>query len=352
MNNSIAVFIDADNISPALVGAIFKKVCSIGEPIVRRAYGMVQCFSAHGGWACAQREYGIVARPQVSNISGKNVADIALAVDAMEFLYRSQCQGICIVSNDSDFTAVAAKIREGGKLAYGIGGPKTPESFRAACSAFYELPLASAVSGAKKEGRLQSVCPRCGGKLEQAWTKSNKTCRICASCGGATLKLSALQKSFAAESLAEMVAQAQQHEQAGCVCPDCGSSMSLLKVAVGKRHVEIDLCAKCRAVWYDKDEFESLVPNDGFLRAEISAGKAYRREVVLGLSSDLKSGRRKVSNVDQLKAVLKQTYHVPNPDVSSIIGSLMCQKVIKVETSSGKVTVLRDANQSRQGGTR
>ena len=346
--NTIALFIDADNISAASAADIFARARSFGEPIIRRAYGTVQCFSSTGGWQAAQREYGIVARPQVSNISGKNVADIALVVDAMEFLYRSQCQGICIVSNDSDFTAVAAKIREGGKLAYGIGGPKTPESFRVACTAFYELPLASAAPGAKKESRPQSVCPRCGGKLEQAWTKSNRPCRICASCGGATLKLSTLQKSFVAESLAEMEAQAQRHEQAGCVCPDCGSSMSLLMVAVGKRHVEIDLCAKCRAVWYDKDEFESLVPNDGFLRAEISAGKAYRREVVLGISSDLKSGRRKVSNVGQLKAILKQTYHVPNPDVASIISSLMCQKVVKVDSSSGKVTVLRDANQSGQ----
>ena len=82
--------------------------------------------------------------------------------------------------------------------------------------------------------------------------------------------------------------------------------MSILKVAVGKRHIEIDLCAKCRAVWYDKDEFESLSPRDGFLHATISAGKAYRREVVLGLSSDLKSGRKKIPNVDQLKAVLKR----------------------------------------------
>ena len=327
--NSIAVLIDADNISPALVGEIFKTACSLGEPAVRRAYGMVKCFAVNGGWAQAQRDYGIVAHPQVSNISGKNVADIALVVDAMELLYKSQCQGICIVSNDSDFTAVAAKIREGGKLAYGIGGPKTPESFRVACTAFHELPLVSA------------------SRLEQAWTKSNKPCRICASCGGAALKLSALQKSFASESLSAMMEQAQRHEQAGCVCPDCGSSMSLLKVAVGKRHVEIDLCAKCRAVWYDKDEFESLVPHDGFLRAEISAGKAYRREVVLGISSDLKSGRRKVSNVGQLKAILKQTYHVPNPDVASIISSLMCQKVVKVDSSSGKVTVLQNAGQGK-----
>ena len=337
----IAILIDADNISPASAGDIFKAACRIGEPIARRAYGMVNCFSDHGGWAQVQREYGIVARPQVSNVSGKNVADIALTVDAMEFLFKSQCQGICIVSNDSDFTAVAAKIREGGKFAYGIGGAKTPASFRVACSAFHELPMAPRNAAAKKEVKQSQNCPRCGGKLAPAWTRSNNPCRICASCGGAALKLSALKKTFTEESLGEMVERAQRHEQAGCVCPDCGSSMSLLNVSVGKRHVEIDLCAKCRTVWYDKDEFESLVPSDGFLHAEISAGKAYRREVVLGLSADLKSGRRKIPNVGQLKAVLKQTYHVPNPDVKPIIDTLMCQKIVKIDKASGKMTVVK-----------
>ena len=338
---TIAVLIDADNISPALVGDIFRMACDIGEPIARRAYGMVNCFSNHGGWSQAQREYGIVARPQVSNVSGKNVADIALTVDAMEFLYKSQCQGICIVSNDSDFTAVVAKIREGGKLAYGIGGPKAPESFRVACTSFHELPMAAKPAAKKKATAQSAKCPRCGGTLTAAWTRSKKPCRTCESCGGATMKLSALRTFVAEESIVAMEAQARLHEQAGCVCPDCGSSMSILKVEADKRYVEIDICPNCRAVWYDKNEFESLAPNDGFLHASVSAGKAYRREVVLGLSSDLKSGRLNISKVGQLKSVLKNTYHVPNPDVSPIIGALMSQKVIKIDNVTGKVTTLK-----------
>ena len=337
---TIAILIDADNISHALVGDIFRAACAIGEPIVRRAYGMVNCFSSQGGWSQAQREYGIVARPQVSNVSGKNVADIALAVDAMEILYKSQCQDICIVSNDSDFTAVAAKIREGGKLVHGIGGPKTPESSRVACTSFHELPMVAKTPAKRKVAAQSAKCPRCGGILTAAWTRSKKPCRTCESCGGATMKLSVLRTFFAEESIAAMDAQAQQHEQAGCICPDCGASMSILKVATGKRHVEIDICPKCRAVWYDKNEFESLVPSDGFLNASVSAGKAYRREVVLGLASDLKSGRLSVSKVGQLKGVLKNTYHVPNPDISPIIGALMCQKVIKIDNATGKITTL------------
>lgn len=112
----LAVLIDADNVSPAQVSEIFKTVSTLGEPIVRRAYGMVNCFSVSGGWNVAQREYGIVSKPQVSNVSGKNVADIALVIDAMEMLYKSSVDGICIVSSDSDFTALAAKIREEGNM--------------------------------------------------------------------------------------------------------------------------------------------------------------------------------------------------------------------------------------------
>ena len=217
---TIAILIDADNISHALVGDIFRTACAIGEPIIRRSYGMVNCFSSQDGWSQAQREYGIVARPQVSNVSGKNVADIALAVDAMEILYKSQCQDICIVSNDSDFTAVAAKIREGGKLVHGIGGPKTPESFRVACTSFHELPMVAKTPAKRKVAAQSAKCPRCGGILTAAWTRSKKPCRTCESCGGATMKLSVLRTFFAEESIAAMDAQAQQHEQAGCICPD------------------------------------------------------------------------------------------------------------------------------------
>ena len=34
---TLAVLIDADNISAASAGEIFKKACAIGEPIARRA---------------------------------------------------------------------------------------------------------------------------------------------------------------------------------------------------------------------------------------------------------------------------------------------------------------------------
>ena len=363
----IAVLIDADNISANAAEEIFRIAQRLGEPIVRRAYGMVGCFSDSSGWTRMQRTFGIVARPQVSNIPHKNVADIALVIDAMSLLYKSSCKGICIVSSDSDYTALAARIREEGKVVYGIGDNRAPESFRTACNAFFELktqqnkpsptaksvqnPSDNKVSMPVKNGKPASIvipqeihfiCPRCGHSLKASRTKSNQKCRICENCGGMSINLSALDKIFAEEGLNELLDKARKHEQAGCVCPDCGNQMSLLKVACGKKHVEIDVCGNCKAVWYDKDEFESLVPNDGMLIPTVSAGKAYRREMVVALTADIREGRLVLYTLEKLKNALKCIYHVPNPDIAPIIGTLQATKVISVDSKTGSCNLYQN----------
>ena len=339
---TLAVLIDADNVSPAAAQDIFATVCRLGEPIVRRAYGMVNCFSSPEGWLKVQRAYGIVARPQTSNVSGKNVADIALVIDAMELLYRGSCAGICIVSSDSDFTALAAKIREAGKSVYGIGDAKTPKSFRAACTKFFEMSFKAKPAQKKAPSVAEPICPRCGGKLEVAWMKSRRSCKSCAACGGMAVNVEALKTSFAPESIGQIVQHAKAHEEAGCICPNCGKSMSLLKVAVGRRQIEIDVCGTCQTVWYDKDEFESLVPTDGILQANVSAGKTYRRDITLAVAADLRSGRVKAADKTKFWGILRTAYHVPQPDIGPIISALQSQQVIKV-SSAGSLSLVAPA---------
>ena len=71
------------------------------------------------------------------NVStGKNSTDIALVIDAMDQLHSGRFDGFCLVSSDSDFTRLAARIREQGVDVYGIGQQKTPEAFRQACTRF------------------------------------------------------------------------------------------------------------------------------------------------------------------------------------------------------------------------
>jgi len=131
----LAVLIDADNVPSSHAEAIFEEIASLGEASVRRIYGD---WSAQrlAGWAKKVASLGLVADQQFSNTKGKNASDIGLVIAAMDFLHSGLFDGFVLVSSDSDFTRLAARIREQGLDVYGIGEKKTPEAFRMACKRF------------------------------------------------------------------------------------------------------------------------------------------------------------------------------------------------------------------------
>lgn len=131
----LAVLIDADNVPAGYAEAIFEEIASLGEASVRRIYGdwSAQRLTA---WARKVAALGLVADQQFSNTKGKNASDIGLVIAAMDFLHSGLFDGFVLVSSDSDFTRLAARIREQGLDVYGIGEKKTPEAFRMACKRF------------------------------------------------------------------------------------------------------------------------------------------------------------------------------------------------------------------------
>ncbi|KFE36790.1 NYN domain-containing protein [Thioclava atlantica] len=131
----LCVLIDADNVPASYAEAIFEEIASLGEASVRRIYGD---WSAQrlAGWAKRVAELGLVADQQFANTKGKNASDIGLVIAAMDFLHSGLFDGFVLVSSDSDFTRLAARIREQGLDVYGIGEQKTPEAFRKACKRF------------------------------------------------------------------------------------------------------------------------------------------------------------------------------------------------------------------------
>ena len=133
--NSLAVLIDADNTSARYAQAIFEEIVKLGEANVRRIYGD---FSRNrlAGWDDAIQSLAILQHQQRSNTTGKNAADIALVIDAMDLMHKGRLDGFCLVSSDSDFTRLAQRLREDGLAVYGFGERKTPEAFRNACNRF------------------------------------------------------------------------------------------------------------------------------------------------------------------------------------------------------------------------
>jgi uncharacterized LabA/DUF88 family protein len=59
-----------------------------------------------------------------------------MIIDAMDILYSGNLDGFCIVSSDSDFTRLAARLRESGVKVYGFGEKKTPRAFVSVCDKF------------------------------------------------------------------------------------------------------------------------------------------------------------------------------------------------------------------------
>jgi uncharacterized LabA/DUF88 family protein len=132
----LAVLIDADNTSARVAEGLFLEIAKLGEASVRRIYGDFAA-PAMRGWAEVLPRHAIVPQQNFAYTTGKNSADIALVIDAMDLLHSGRFDGFCLVSSDCDFTRLAARIREQGLDAYGFGQRKTPDAFRQACKRFF-----------------------------------------------------------------------------------------------------------------------------------------------------------------------------------------------------------------------
>jgi len=134
-NDNLAVLIDADNAQASPVHELLEEVSRYGTANVKRAYGDWSTPQLKK-WKDELHTHAIKPVQQFSYTKGKNATDSALIIDAMDLLHTGDLNGFCLVSSDSDFTPLAARIREAGLKVYGFGERKTPQPFVAACDKF------------------------------------------------------------------------------------------------------------------------------------------------------------------------------------------------------------------------
>lgn len=136
----LAVLIDADNISDKYVKIILDETAKTGVATYKRIYGdwtnprLVS-------WKNVLLDNSISPIQQYSYTTGKNATDSAMIIDAMDILYSGTVDGFCIASSDSDFTRLAARLRESGMYVTGMGESKTPKPFISACNQFKYLDI-------------------------------------------------------------------------------------------------------------------------------------------------------------------------------------------------------------------
>jgi uncharacterized LabA/DUF88 family protein len=141
----LAVLIDADNTRAAVTEGLLAEVAKYGTAHVKRAYGDWTGTSLRS-WKDQLLAQSIQPIQQFAYTTGKNATDAAMVIDAMDLLYTGRFDGFCIVSSDSDFTRLAARIRESGLTVYGFGERKTPKPFVAACDKFVYIENLSAAT--------------------------------------------------------------------------------------------------------------------------------------------------------------------------------------------------------------
>jgi len=134
-SNKLAVLIDADNAQPSITENLLAEIAKYGTANVKRIYGDWTLPQLRG-WKELLLQHSIQPIQQFGYTKGKNSTDSALIIDAMDLLYTGRFDGFCLVSSDSDFTKLAARIRESGLTVYGFGEQKTPDPFVAACDKF------------------------------------------------------------------------------------------------------------------------------------------------------------------------------------------------------------------------
>lgn len=136
MRVPLAVLIDAENISSLLFEPLKEKAEALGAPIVWQLHG--DFFSwPHPGWQeIAQRE-GIELKHQFH--AGKNAADIAMTIAAMDLLHAGKVRGFCVASTDKDFTALARRLRTDNMPVYGFGRDMASDGYRKAFTEFHVL---------------------------------------------------------------------------------------------------------------------------------------------------------------------------------------------------------------------
>jgi uncharacterized LabA/DUF88 family protein len=167
----LAVLIDADNAQPAITEGLLAEVAKYGTAHVKRAYGDWTGTSLRG-WKDQLLAQSIQPIQQFAYTSGKNATDTAMVIDAMDLLYSERFDGFCIVSSDSDFTRLAARIRESGLTVYGFGERKTPKPFVAACDKFIYIEN---LTYAESAAALADAVPRPAARTSAATLKADTT---------------------------------------------------------------------------------------------------------------------------------------------------------------------------------
>lgn len=161
----VAVLVDCDNTTPEILDYALRVVAQFGRVVLRRGYGNHTTLTRN--WQEALVRQAFTPCLQFQYVAGKNTADIALALDALEAMFDHRADKFCLVTSDSDFAYLCRKLRERGATVCIVGEAKTPDALRNASDQFFEwtppapepTPHTEAVNGKPAPAKTEAPKP-------------------------------------------------------------------------------------------------------------------------------------------------------------------------------------------------
>ena len=155
---NVALLIDADNASPAVIDPVLTVLADLGTVNIRRIYGNWSK-PALRGWSEVALRFALEPQQQFDLTKGKNATDMKMTIDAMDLLASGRVTGFGIMSSDSDFMPLVTRLRQDGLTVYGFGRATTPEGFRQACNRFIDVDTLEKVKKPAPVPRVEAAAP-------------------------------------------------------------------------------------------------------------------------------------------------------------------------------------------------
>jgi len=150
----LAILVDGDNISPGCLKDLLTDIEPLGTANIRRIYAN---WAQRNAWKETLQLLAFEPVQRFAYGQGKNGADIAMVIDAMDLLHRGKVDGFCLVSNDGDFTPLAMRLKQDGVKVYGFGFV-SPQPFVKACDEFRFLrPQITLMNGEKAKPKALPI---------------------------------------------------------------------------------------------------------------------------------------------------------------------------------------------------
>ncbi|WP_339650296.1 NYN domain-containing protein [Halopseudomonas pelagia] len=169
---TVAVLVDCDNVPPEILPYALRVAAQFGRVALRRGYGNHTTLANR--WQEALVRQAFTPHLQYQYASGKNTADIALALDALEAMFDHRADIFCLVTSDSDFAYLCRKLRERGSRVCIVGEGKTPQALRNASDQFFEWSPAESDPDATTDSAEKAPATKAQAKPKAAKAEPNK----------------------------------------------------------------------------------------------------------------------------------------------------------------------------------